>query len=89
MTDFLLADKERAEKEIDCFECCTEQADSNFEIGNYAVAAAYYENATRSLKELARMQEEKKLYDKAWFLLKQIEGQQQVNKTIAAMRLGI
>ena len=72
--NFLNHDQEQAQKEMNCFDYCTERADVNFDIGNYAVAAAYYENATRSLKALDRMQSEKEQYDKAAFILGQIKA---------------
>lgn len=87
--EFLDSDQEKAERQLECFEYLAEQGDAHFDSRNYGKAASYYENAARSLRELDRMQEEKRLYDEAWFLLKQIKAEQQQKQLLYKLQVNI
>ncbi len=86
---FLKDDQEHAEKELSCFYHCAEEGENAFKEENYTKAACYFENATRSLNELGKMKTAKQTFDHSWFEIKQIEGQQEVDRVIANMRLGL
>jgi len=47
--------KERRQRELDCFMYCLYSSLDNFKNKEYGHAAVYLENAARSLKELERM----------------------------------
>lgn len=82
---FLKDDQERAQKEIDCFNYCSSLGEKSFTERNYAESAAYFKNATRSLIALDNMKQAKISVDKAWLILKQLEGQQQVDELLKGM----
>jgi hypothetical protein len=75
-------DQDRAQKEIDCFNYCSNIGEQAFIQMDFAKSAAYFKNATRSLHELDRMKQAKISVDKAWLILKQLDGQQQVDRLL-------
>ncbi|MBP1971633.1 hypothetical protein J2Z83_003784 [Virgibacillus natechei] len=83
---FLKVDENRAQNELECFHYCADLAEKEFKKENYAKSAAYYEDATRSLYALERMQETKRKVDQTWFEIKQAEGQMAIDKMIHEMR---
>ncbi|WP_373894418.1 hypothetical protein [Virgibacillus sp. CBA3643] len=83
---FLKADQEKAEREVDCYDYCLGLATEKLKQEEFGEASAYLDNASRSLKELERMKIAKQTFDQSWFEIKQIEGQQHVDKVIAEMR---
>lgn len=86
LNNFLPGDQLQAQREIDCFEYCSNLADSHFERGQYAEAAAYYDNATRSLRELKRMQEDKQHHDNFSLILEQIKARQHQDFLLIRLR---
>lgn len=80
--NFLKDDEKRAQREIDCFNYCSLIAEQKFLQDEFEEAAKYYENATRSLHELDRMKQAKLAVDQAWLILKQLDGQRQVDELL-------
>ncbi|GGB61356.1 hypothetical protein GCM10011409_43260 [Lentibacillus populi] len=83
---FLKQDKERSEKELDCYGYCLDQGIVHFLNTEFGKAAAYHENIARSLWELQRMKNSKEMDDQAWMMLKQIEAQQQQEELLNKLR---
>ncbi|MDC3414302.1 hypothetical protein [Terrihalobacillus insolitus] len=79
--EFLQTDQNRAQKELDCYEYCMDNTDRLFESSDYRGAAAYLENAARSLRELARMQDDKRQL-RMYLHTKQTEGKRQMARML-------
>ena len=77
---FLDKHKEQAENEQDCFSYNLNLAIEQYHEGNFKKAAIYLENATRSARELNSLTNHKKADDKAWLILKQLEGNEQIRR---------
>lgn len=75
-TLFLPKDLVSAGKELDCYGYCLNQSIEHFLNADFKRAAAYHENIARSLKELQRMHEDKRVDDQARYILSQIEARQ-------------
>lgn len=86
---FLKDDQERAKKEIDSYNYCMMNASEKLKNEEFGQAAAYLNNANRSLQALEQMKTAKQTFDQAWWEIKQIEGQQEADRVIANMRLGL
>ncbi|SEP57672.1 hypothetical protein SAMN05216232_0218 [Virgibacillus subterraneus] len=85
---FLKDDQARAQKELDCYNYCIKNASVQLESGEFGQTAAYLDNASRSMRELEKLKIAKQTFDKHWWEIKQIEGQQEVDRVIANMGLG-
>lgn len=73
---FLPKDLVKAGKELDCYGYCLNQSIEHFLNADFGRAAAFHENITRSLRELQRMHEDKRVDDQARYILSQIEARQ-------------
>lgn len=80
---------EQEQKEVDCYNYCLKIAKKHFKNGEISKAIAYHENIIRSLKEINRIKESKKLHDQAWLLLKQIESDKQHKELLYRMKVNI
>ncbi|WP_337970217.1 hypothetical protein [Virgibacillus salexigens] len=84
--NFFKSDLPKAKKEIDCYNYCANNAVRKLNNEKFGEAAAYLENAIRSLHELEKMQVSKENADHHMFELEKIRGQQYVNKVIFDLR---
>jgi len=73
---FLPKDIVMAGKELDCYGYCLNKSVEHFLNADFGRAAAYHENIARSLMELQRMKEDKRVDDQARYILSQIEARQ-------------
>lgn len=74
--------KRKLEDETTCYEHCRDMSDQFMQLGNFEKAAAYSENATRSLKELARLEE---FYKKEVLLNRDVINNAEVMQRIVDM----
>lgn len=75
-TLFLPKELQRAEKELDCYGYCLDNAIAYYLNGEFEKASIYHENAARSLRELQSMKNNRKAVDQARELLQQIDDQE-------------
>jgi len=71
MNNFLPSDQDAASRELDCFGYCMMQAIEHVANNRFDKAAAYHENAARSLRALSKM---KKANDQARFIIGQLNS---------------
>jgi hypothetical protein len=86
---FMPEHQDKADNELDCYGYLLINSIELFAHADFERAAAYHENIARTLKELARMKKEKQLHDEAWFLLKQIEAEQEKRELIYSLKVNI
>lgn len=79
VNNFLPEHHQKAEDELICYEDCKEKSEQYFKLNRLDKAAAYSENATRSLNVLAELKAD---HDKAWFQNKQFESERSQEKLI-------
>lgn len=79
LNNFLPKHRQKAEDELICYKDCKEKSEQYFKLNRLDRAAAYAENATRSLNVLADL---KSQHDKAWFINKQIEADRTQDRLI-------
>lgn len=73
-------DKERADKELACYDYLMMNALQKVANGEFGKAAAYHENVAYTLNELQKMKNAKDLRDEAKELLRQIEDQEKLRR---------
>lgn len=85
-TMFLKSDQESANRELDCYGYCLNNAIENFLKGDFEGAIRQHENIIRSLYALERMKQDKKAYDKAALIWEQIRADQYQKELLVKLR---
>ena len=83
---FLKYDQEKSKNQSDRYLDCIDNAFDLVEQTEYAMAASYYEKAARALRELQKMKDSKQHLHKKWLEIKQLEGQQVIDKWLMDSR---
>lgn len=86
---FSETDRQSAIKELNCLGVCLDAAATHLMNGEFKKAAICHENIARSLHELETLKNKKQMKDKAWLLLKQIEGERQQRFLLHKMEVNI
>lgn len=79
---FLPNDQVKAQRELDCYGYFMKLAIEQFMSGNFEKSAKHHENMARSLRELERLKENKRTFDKFIDLIKKAQHNQQCEELI-------
>lgn len=71
---FIAEHQDAAEQEFSCYGYCLDNAITNYMESNFGRAAAYLENAARSLRELQILKSHKQAQEQAMKLLNELDG---------------
>lgn len=83
---FLVKDQDKADNELDSYGINLNLAIESFLKGNFEDAISYHENVIRSLYELNKIKNNKRIHDKVQFILDQIKAERDKYQLIEELR---